>query len=70
MILYKEIRTLSDSYEHRLKKQIDARVLEMDGDDRLHHMLYQVLGVTAKRAMILTYTKIKAVFYTNMRELS
>ena len=48
MILYKEIRKLSDEYEHRLKKQIDARVLEMDKDDRLHHILYQVLGVTAK----------------------
>jgi hypothetical protein len=48
MLLYKEIRTLSDEYEHRLKKQMDARVLEMDGDDRLHHILYQVLGVTAK----------------------
>jgi hypothetical protein len=48
MILYKEIRQLSDEYEHRLKKQIDARVLEMDNDDRLHHILYQVLGITAK----------------------
>lgn len=48
MILYDEIRSLSDDYEKRLKSQIDARVLEMDGDDRGHHILYQVLGVTAK----------------------
>lgn len=48
MILYNEVRALSDDYERRLKKQIDARVLEMDDDDRLHHILYQVLGVTAK----------------------
>jgi hypothetical protein len=48
MILYDEIRALSNDYEHKLKKQIDARVLEMDNDDRLHHILYQVLGVTAK----------------------
>ena len=48
MILYKEIRALSDDYEHRLKKQIDSRVLEMDKDDKLHHILYQVLGITAK----------------------
>ena len=48
MILYKEIRKLSDEYQHKLKKQIDARVLEMDNDDRLHHILYQVLGVTTK----------------------
>ena len=48
MILYKEIRALSDEYERKLKKQIDARVLEMEDDDKLHHILYQVLGVTAK----------------------
>ena len=48
MILYKEIRELSDEYEHRLKRQIDARVIEMENDDKLHHVLYQVLGVTAR----------------------
>jgi hypothetical protein len=48
MILYEAIRALSDTYEKQLKKQIDNRVLEMDSDDRLHHVLYQVLGVTAK----------------------
>lgn len=48
MILYDEIRKLSDVLEHRLKTQIDARVLAMDEDDRLHHVLYQVLGITAK----------------------
>jgi ApaLI-like restriction endonuclease len=48
MILYQEIRTLSDDFEKRLKKQIDARVLEMADDDRSHHILYQVLGITAQ----------------------
>lgn len=48
MILYQEIRELSNTYECLLKKQIDARVLDMESDDRLHHKLYQVLGVTAK----------------------
>jgi hypothetical protein len=48
MILYEQIRKLSDDYEHRLKKKIDARVLEMDNDDRLHHVVYRVLGITAK----------------------
>jgi hypothetical protein len=47
MILYNEIRQLSDQYETRLKSQIDGRVLEMDNDDRSHHILYQVLGITA-----------------------
>ncbi len=48
MILYAEIRALSDDYEKRLKKQIDNRALEMENDDRRHHILYQVLGVTTK----------------------
>lgn len=48
MILYKEMRALSDDYESKLKRQIDARVLEMDNDDKLHHILYQVLGITAR----------------------
>lgn len=48
MLLYTEIRALSDAYENRLKRQIDTRVLEMNNDDRLHHVLYQVLGVTAQ----------------------
>lgn len=47
MILYDEIRKLSDDLEVRLKKQIDSRVIEMEEDDRSHHILYQVLGITA-----------------------
>jgi len=47
MILYDEIRKLSDDLEVRLKKQIDSRVVEMEEDDRSHHILYQVLGITA-----------------------
>lgn len=47
MILYKQIRELSDQLETRLKNQIDRHVLEMDGDDKSHHILYQVLGITA-----------------------
>lgn len=48
MILYEEIRALSDEHESKLRQQIAARVLEMDRDDKQHHALYQVLGVTAE----------------------
>ena len=48
MILYAEIRALSDEFEGRLRKQIDTRVADMDNDDKSHHILYQVLGVSAK----------------------
>jgi len=48
MILYNEIRELSDNYENRLKSQVDQRVLDMEDDDYSHHILYQVLGVSPK----------------------
>jgi hypothetical protein len=45
MLLYDSIRQLSDEYEHRLRKQIDQRVLAMEDDDVSHYVLYQVLGI-------------------------
>lgn len=47
MILYNEIRKLSDEYEEKLKTRMDERVEEMEEDDFSHHILYQVLGVSA-----------------------
>jgi hypothetical protein len=46
MELYKEIRELSDKFESQLKKQMDSRVLEMDGDDDSHYLIYRVLGIS------------------------
>lgn len=46
MILYDEIRELSDIYEKTLRAQVDQRVIDMDEDDFSHHILYRVLGVT------------------------
>lgn len=48
MLLYKEIRELSDVYEDQLKKQVAQRVIDMEQDDYAHHILYQVLGVSPK----------------------
>lgn len=48
MLLYDEIRALSDDYEHRLKKQIDGRMIAMEDDDFSHYVLYQVLGIGLK----------------------
>lgn len=45
MLLYDAIRALSDEYEHRLRKQIDQRMLAMENDDVSHYVLYQVLGI-------------------------
>lgn len=48
MLLYKEIRELSDVYEDKLKKQVAQRLIDMEQDDYAHHILYQVLGVSPK----------------------
>lgn len=48
MILYNEIKELSNNYEIKLKAQVDKRVLDMEEDDYSHHILYQVLGVSSK----------------------
>lgn len=48
MILYDEIRALSDTYETRLRSQVEQRVVDMEEDDYSHHILYQVLGVSPK----------------------
>lgn len=48
MILYDEIKELSDIYETKLRSQVKQRVLDMEEDDYSHHILYQVLGVSPK----------------------
>ena len=48
MLLYKEIRELSDVYEDKLKKQVAQRLIDMEQEDYAHHILYQVLGVSPK----------------------
>ena len=48
MLLYDEIRALSDTYETRLRSQVEQRVVDMEEDDYSHHILYQVLGVSPK----------------------
>lgn len=39
---------LADTYANALRKQVDARILEMNSDDKSHYMLYRVLGVTSE----------------------
>ena len=46
MNMKEEIRTLADRYAAELKRSIDARVAEMDDDDRSHVLIYAVLGVS------------------------
>ena len=62
MELYKEIRELSDEYEIRLKSQMDNRVLEMDGDDNGHYLLYKVLGITGAEGKLIDVYQNKGRF--------
>lgn len=40
------IKRLADKYATGLKKKVDMREKEMEGDDTSHYLLYRVLGVT------------------------
>jgi ApaLI-like restriction endonuclease len=41
------ISKLADSYAAALKKQVDARMIEMESDDKAHYLIYGVLGISA-----------------------
>ena len=37
---------LADNYAAALKRQVDARIIEMESDDKSHYLIYRVLGLT------------------------
>ena len=41
-----KIREMADRYSENLAARVDARVTEMEADDRSHYLIYRVLGVT------------------------
>lgn len=45
MTTKEKIKILADKYADRLKSAIDGRVIEMQGDDVSHYLIYRVLGV-------------------------
>src|SRR4051812_28941632 len=47
------IRLLARDYGARLKKAIDARLVEMVDDDRSHALIYQVLGVSGQEGRLV-----------------
>lgn len=48
-----KIRALADRYAAELKRSIDARVVEMEQDDRSHVLIYQVLGVSETEGKLI-----------------
>ena len=57
-----EIRALADRYASELKRSIDARVAEMEHDDRSHVLIYQVLGVSAGEGKLIDVYQNKGRF--------
>jgi len=45
MTIRNKIKLLADQYADRLRRVIDGRVVEMQGDDVSHYLIYRVLGV-------------------------
>ena len=57
-----EIRALADRYAAELKRSIDARVDEMERDDRSHVLIYQVLGVSEGEGKLIDVYQNKGRF--------
>ncbi len=57
-----EIRALADRYATELKRSIDARVAEMEPDDRSHVLIYQVLGVSEGEGKLIDVYQNKGRF--------
>jgi len=57
-----EIRSLADGFADRLKAKMDARVAEMEEDDRSHFLIYQVLGVSDEEGKLIDVYQNKGRF--------
>lgn len=62
MPIKNELRVLAQSYSEQLKKQIEARVTEMESDDFSHFLIYRVLGVTTKEGKMVDIYQNKGRF--------
>ena len=49
----KEIRRLAEKYAENLKEKVDARLVEMEGDDTTHYLIYRVLGISAEEGRLI-----------------
>lgn len=57
-----EIRALADRYAAELRRSIEERVAEMEGDDRSHVLIYEVLGVSANEGELIDVYQNKGRF--------
>ena len=57
-----EIRALADRYAVELKRNIDARVADMEQDDRSHVLVYEVLDISKDEGKLIDVYQNKGRF--------
>ncbi len=57
-----KIIELANSYSENLRKKIDERIAEMEGDDNSHYLIYRVLGITSKEGNLIDIYQNKGRF--------
>ena len=62
MAIRDDIQALADQYAAELKRSIDARVADMEQDDRSHVLIYQVLGVSEGEGKLIDVYQNKGRF--------
>ncbi len=62
MDIEQTIIELAQKYADNLKLQIDIRMEEMEGDDKSHYLIYQVLGITDEEGRLIDLYQNKGRF--------
>lgn len=60
--IVKQIEVLAEKYSHILEKQIKARILELDKDDRSYYLIYQVLRISEEEGNLIDIYQNKGRF--------
>lgn len=51
--IFEKINALASRYSQNLKKMMDARITEMETDDKSHYLIYKVLGITDEEGRLI-----------------
>jgi hypothetical protein len=62
MAIEDEIRAMAGDYMSQLRRSIDARVAQMEEDDKSHFLIYQVLGVSDQEGVLIDVYQNKGRF--------
>lgn len=62
MSIRDDIKALAAKYASELKARVDARVAEMEADDRSHYLIYRVLGITEREGELIDVYQNKGRF--------